>query len=263
MSIEKQEEEIMALLRNEINKNFTIIGNYILHCRNVSLKALGMYSKLASLPDNWSFTEMGLVSICKDGIDGVRSSLKELEELNMLFRFRCRNNKGELGENIYYISSEPMTEEDKQNIVARYNPLDLPLLEKPILDNPLLEKPILGNPILLNTNTLNTKISNTNKLNNIYIQELYNKVCTKLPKCVLLNDNRNKQLRLLLKDLSIEQIEKVFIYANNDKFYTGNNDRKWKADFDYLIKNVNALRIYEKQSQIENNTNDFVGFMGD
>jgi hypothetical protein len=44
---------------------------------------------------------------------------------------------------------------------------------------------------------------------------------------------------------------------------TGNNDRKWKADFDYLIINKNAIRIYEKQIQIvpKVKETEFVGFM--
>ena len=80
----------MALFRNEVNKNFTVIGNYILQSTQVSLKTIGMYAKLSSLPDNWRFTEEGLVTICKDGLTSVKTALNELEELGLLLRFRRR-----------------------------------------------------------------------------------------------------------------------------------------------------------------------------
>ena len=167
----------MALLRNETQNNFTIIGNYILQNRDISLKAIGMYAKIASLPDNWRITEAGLVAICRDGKDSIKSSLKELEDLNLLYRFRARGENGTLGESIYYISSFPMTEEEKQEIKGRYYPIDaieipqtvgnselepksgFPTLDKPTMDNPMLDNPQQLNTNILNTNKLNTKVN--------------------------------------------------------------------------------------------------------
>jgi hypothetical protein len=163
----------MALLRNETQNNFTIIGNYILQNKNVSLKAIGMYAKIASLPDNWRFTEAGLVAICRDGKDAIKSSLQELEELNLLYRFRARGKNGTLGEAIYFISSHPMSEEEKQEIKGRYYPIDAIEIQQ-IVDNselepksgfPMLDKPMLENPMLENPQQLNTNILNTNELN--------------------------------------------------------------------------------------------------
>jgi hypothetical protein len=168
----------MALLRNEVNKSFTIISNYILQSTKVSLKAIGMYAKLASLPDNWKFTEAGLTAICRDGKDGVKTALNELEDLGLLLRFRQRNIGGTLGEAIYYISSAPMSEEEKKEIMSRYSPRESivaetvdtsevePKAEKPTLEKPTLEKPTLENPQQLNTNILNTNLSNTNYIKN-------------------------------------------------------------------------------------------------
>lgn len=111
----------MGVLRNENSKSLTIANNYIVQNSNISLKALGMYTKLIGLPDNWKFTEEGLASICKDGKDVVRSALKELEKLNLLFRFRIRDEKGRWGDTMYCISSLPMSEEEKEKILKEYD----------------------------------------------------------------------------------------------------------------------------------------------
>ena len=164
----------MALFRNEVNKNFTIIGNYILQSTEVSLKTIGMYAKLASLPDNWKFTEEGLVSICKDGLTSVKTALNELEELGLLLRFRRRNQDGTLGEAIYYLFAIPASEEEKNEIVARYNPvisamvIEQKTVDEPIVENPMLDYPMLENHEQLNTNILNTKELNTNNKKETY-----------------------------------------------------------------------------------------------
>ena len=75
--------------------------------KNVSLKAIGMYAKIASLPDNWRFTEAGLVAICRDGKDAIKSSLQELEELNFLYMFRARRNNAIFGMAIFFLYSNP------------------------------------------------------------------------------------------------------------------------------------------------------------
>ena len=156
----------MALFRNEVNKNFTIIGNYILQSTTVSLKTIGMYAKLASLPDNWKFTEEGLVTICKDGLTSVKTALNELEELGLLLRFRRRNQDGTLGESVYYLFAEPASNEEKNEIVARYNPMiSAIVIEQKTVDEPTVENPMLDYPMLENHEQLNTNILNTNKQN--------------------------------------------------------------------------------------------------
>ena len=157
----------MALLRNETQRNFTMVGNYALRNPNMSLRALGMYAKLVSLPDNWSFTEAGLASICKDGKDAVRSALEELEKQGLLYRFRNRNKDGTLGESVYYISNEPIDEETKRNVIGRYNPLEIVGITEfqPESDLPTLVEPSLVEPTQYNTNIYNTNIYNTNKIN--------------------------------------------------------------------------------------------------
>lgn len=156
----------MPKLRNDSNKKFTIIGNYILQSCFVSLKAIGMYAKLVSLPDNWKFTETGLVSICKENKNAVKSALNELEELGLLFRFQEMGEDGRFGETIYYISSTPMTQEDKQNLLNKEQTVKM--LGKSQLE-PTAEKTMSVETMSVNRPLLNTNILNTKELNNTLV----------------------------------------------------------------------------------------------
>lgn len=153
-------------LINDVKDKFTIIPNYILQQRNISLKAIGLYSKLSSFPDNWDFTESGLCSLVKDGQDSVRTAIKELEELGLFLRFRKRNKDGTLGETIFYISPIPMTEEKKNEIKSRFE-LEETLVQ-PVVEKPILDISILENQTLYNNNIYNNNIYKTNKEKEIY-----------------------------------------------------------------------------------------------
>lgn len=70
---------------------FTTISNDIFMDDNLSLKARGLLCTMFSLPENWKFSERGLISIFKkDGQSAIRSGLKELEEAGYLKRERIR-----------------------------------------------------------------------------------------------------------------------------------------------------------------------------
>ncbi len=116
------------------------MSNYHLRDKDLTNKAKGLLSVMLSLPDDWDFTIEGLSLMSKDGIDGVRVQLKELEKSGYLKRQRVRDEKGRL------LNSE-------------YDVYEEPIWENPILEKPILEKPIQENPMQLNTNILNTNIT--------------------------------------------------------------------------------------------------------
>lgn len=103
----------MAILRNESRNQYTVVNHSILRDDRLSLKGLGLLVKMLSLPDNWNFSEVGLISILKkDGQKSVRSGIKELEELGYLTRERARNEKGQIIDVIWTIRETP---QDTQN----------------------------------------------------------------------------------------------------------------------------------------------------
>lgn len=243
----------MAILRNDTNKNFTIINNFILQNGFLSLKAIGMYSKLVSLPNNWKFTETGLVSICgKDKRDSVRSALLELENANLLFRFRIRNEKGEIKDNVYYISSSPMSDEQKKEILGMYNMLEsfkmVDITEsQPMLENPMLDNPILGNPTLLNNNILNKKELN----NNIYspakkekeIRHKYGEY-----KNVLLTDEQLDKLKVEFPSDYEKRIQNVDDYVQS----TGKTYKDYLATIRNWAKKETKKQTNKQDKQVEN-----------
>ena len=62
------------------NKNYTIMSNYHLQDKNLTLKAKGLLSYMLSLPEDWDYSLMGLSAICKEGIRAIRNIIQELEK---------------------------------------------------------------------------------------------------------------------------------------------------------------------------------------
>ena len=156
----------MAVFRVEKTKDYTVMANH--HLRNIalSLKAKGLLSLMLSLPENWDYTTKGLSCICKDGIDSINATIKELEEHGYVVRRRTRNEKGQLTSIEYTILEQPQLLDNSELSPKRENPiLDKPTLDNPTLGKPILEKPKLGEPILVKPHQLNTNTSRTNLLN--------------------------------------------------------------------------------------------------
>lgn len=86
------------------------------------------------------------------------------------------------------------------------------------------------------------------------IVEIYNLYCTNLSQVQKLTDKRERAIDKFLKEFSIEQFEEVCKKANVSDFLTGKNDRKWKADFDFLMRVDKATSVLEdKYSQKKEN----------
>lgn len=132
----------MPVIRIDKTRDYTVMSNHHFHNRNLSLKAKGVMSLMLSLPEGWDYTVAGLATLSKDGLDSVRSALKELEREGYLKMERERDEKGKLGKASYVLS-------------------EIPIVENPILENPRLENPILEKPTQLNTYPLSTNTSST------------------------------------------------------------------------------------------------------
>ena len=87
------------------------------------------------------------------------------------------------------------------------------------------------------------------------VVELYNEVCGELlPRCNAINDSRIRSARKLSQlklvngkqpfiDGGLDAWKVYFAKAISNPFNTGNNDRAWKANFDYLMREAKALMI--------------------
>ena len=70
----------MSVFRIEKNKNYTVMSNYHLRDKNLSLKAKGLLSQMLFLPEDWDYTLRGLAAINKESVDAIRTAVLELEQ---------------------------------------------------------------------------------------------------------------------------------------------------------------------------------------
>lgn len=75
--------------------------------------------------------------------------------------------------------------------------------------------------------------------------DMYNSICIKLPKVRALTDKRKSSVEKLYKKYDLDTFKKVFEIANDSSFLTGDNDRSWKADFDWLLQEEKFIRVLE------------------
>ncbi len=76
------------IFRVERTKNFTVMSNHHFKNKNLTLKAKGLLSLMLSLPDDWYYNMQGLATLSSDGIDSVRSAIKELKHHGYVERHR-------------------------------------------------------------------------------------------------------------------------------------------------------------------------------
>ena len=138
----------MAVFRIEKTRDYTVMSNYHLRDRSLSLKAKGLLSLMLSLPEDWDYTLKGLSLINRESIDAIRTAVWELERAGYIRREQGRDAKGKMADMVYTIYEQPV--------------LDNPALENPVLENPTSDNPTPGNPTLENPMQLNKDISRTN-----------------------------------------------------------------------------------------------------
>lgn len=94
--LRKWQGDHVSVYRVNKTRDFTVMGNTHLRDKNLSLKAVGLLSKMLSFNDGWQFSTRGLATLCKEGPDAILSALKELEENGYLVRHRGRDDKGRI-----------------------------------------------------------------------------------------------------------------------------------------------------------------------
>lgn len=185
-----------TVFRVEKNANYTVMANYHLKDRRLSYKAKGLLSEMLSLPPDWDYTLSGLAVIAADGLDSVRSAIRELEMYGYLVRSQSRDERGRMSVNEFIVYENPADNPDHTSDGNNGNPAvensvknvssgsakgNSPSLENPVtvgksdkkrnfLRKPPLEKssptkPLSENPTTATYNKLNKQELNTHKSN--------------------------------------------------------------------------------------------------
>ena len=142
------------------------MANHHLRNRELSLKAKGLLSLMLSLPEDWDYTTKGLSCICKDGVDSICATIKELEKAGYVKRRRLRDAQGRLSDLEYTILEKPEPLPSPPESPQRENPVVVnPDVVEPDVDNPELGKPHPGNPAQLSIHQENKHKSTTYQSN--------------------------------------------------------------------------------------------------
>ncbi len=142
----------MAVFRVERTRDYTVMSNYHLKDKRLSLKSKGLLSQMLSLPDDWDYTLSGLSVINRESKDAIRSALNELEAAGYIRRRQTTDASGKFSSNEYIIYERP---EEPEPLSGK------PSSENPTTEKPMTEKPSSGNPTQLNTKKSITKKSIT------------------------------------------------------------------------------------------------------
>ena len=84
----------MSVIRVNKTKDYSVMSNYHLKDKNLSLKAKGLLSVMLSLPDDWDYSINGLAQISQEGTKAIRSALQELEQVGYLIRLKTTDKNG-------------------------------------------------------------------------------------------------------------------------------------------------------------------------
>ena len=147
----------MAVFRIERTKNYTVMSNYHLRDKALSLKSKGLLSMMLSLPEDWNYTTRGMAKICKEGVDAIGGALRELETAGYIVRHQLRDRQGRISDTEYVIYEQPQPKAP-----------DMPHPDTAGPDtastrygNPYLDKPDTEKPAELNIEKSKTQKSNT------------------------------------------------------------------------------------------------------
>ncbi len=166
-----EREAAMFTFRVNKNVNYTVMSNYHLQDKKLSLKAKGLLSYMLSLSDDWDYSLKGLTIGCKDGLDSVRTAVLELEEHGYVRRQKVRNARGQIIDYDYQVYESPV--EDVPAVPGDDTSTPPPSTSSsqksgvkpcssPFLDFPNLAESNLEKATQQNTNKQNTKRQSTN-----------------------------------------------------------------------------------------------------
>ena len=91
------------------------------------------------------------------------------------------------------------------------------------------------------------------------IADMYNETCVSFPKCTALSESRKKAIKARLKTYSVDDFRKLFEKAQKSSFLKGKNNSSWSANFDWLIKDNNMVKVldgnYDDKEEFINGSN--------
>ena len=266
----------MATFRVNKTSDYTVISNYHLREKGMSLKAKGLLTLMLSLPENWDYSISGLASICAENETAIKTGLNELKKfgylrISKIFPNKKRGNKKI--EYVYEIFEKPLKEDKRQ----KEQKTEEQTLESQVVENQGVENLPLESQAVENQGQLNTKELNTNKLNTkevstkeyIYVKNKFSRLCEEIKTNWIkiaheyklsgtqlkITDKRKRAINNLLKEYSLEEVIQSMEKIHTSSFLQGNNKTGWQIAFDWFINKSNFLKVLEGNYDDKENEN--------
>ena len=158
-----------TVFRVEKKDNYTVMANIHLKERRLSLKAKGLLSVILSLPPDWDYTITGLSVIAADGVDSVKTAIKELEQYGYVTRIQLRDERGRMAQNEYIVYENPADNPDyipsKEDAPANNAAAKKPKKSAPKKKRVFSVSPSAENPQAVTPSADNTQADTIEKLN--------------------------------------------------------------------------------------------------
>lgn len=75
--------------------------------------------------------------------------------------------------------------------------------------------------------------------------ENYHALCPKMSKVEVLNQTRKGYINARVSEFGIEKVIAVIHKAGESDFLNGKNDKAWRADFEWILRPENFVKVME------------------
>ena len=228
----------MAVFRVNKTNNYTVMSNFHLKDKRISLKAKGLLSLILSLPDNWNYTIGGLVAICLEKDMAVKTALSELKKYGYLRVDKIKPSKENGGryEYIYNIFEQPNKKQATEIQGIENQPLEIQGIE--------------NQPLYKDINLSNTDLSITN------IPSIDNKA-DKPPRTRFVPPTLQDVQAYCMERNNNVDAQRFIDYYTSNGWKVGKNPMKdWKA----AVRNWERTST-DKQPQQETSGNPFLDML--
>lgn len=251
-------ESNSSVVRVHKNTGFTIMSNHHLRNQKLTLKAVGLMSKILGLPDGWNYSVAGLVKICREGETAVRAALHELIDEQYVYVEKLPPNYTKSGrfEYVYHIYEIPYENMPdglecpelflKKQSETNQN-ADSPDTEKQDAENLHLEIQSIENQGQLNTYLSSTKESSMKELNSTASAPPKKKTPSSKKKYAEAVTMTEDEYQKLTGQHTTAFVEKCIEILNNYKLSSG---KRYKSDY-YTILNWVIERVSKDYPQLD------------
>lgn len=234
---------------------------------------------MLSLPEDWDYSEAGLVVITGEGRATIQKCLHELEANNYLTRSQSRVN-GRLSKMEYVIYEVPLTQMSSTDSLSAELPLaenqstakqltadrssEKQTAENQFAENPSSDFSLTENGQQLNKDILNTKIQNTDSINQSIFESDKDKTKNdgKMDRSIPASEIYDAYKKIIKENISYDmfefQMNKLDQKLNDDQITI---DEYEYSSREYNLKTVNSLIGYMLDILISSD-NGFVNISG-